>query len=157
MLPPLARPDADFLPLSLALEVEVVLGVLRQPLGIHPGVTHLQQVAEVMSGTSRPVNRATKDPPIWLTRSHGTYPVSLPEATNAIRVVEKVMSPSGGKPMRFAMIYRPGPAFAPELSPTTPGVLRDHVELMHRISDEGGMLLGGPFTDGPGGMSIVDR
>lgn len=58
--------------------------------------------------------------------------------------------------MLFAMIYRPGPAYDPDLSPATPGPLRDHVTLMHSVMDDGRMVMGGPFTDGTGGMSVVD-
>ncbi len=58
--------------------------------------------------------------------------------------------------MLFAMIYRPGPAYDPDLKPAEPGPLADHVKLMHHVMDTGAMVMGGPFTDGAGGMSVVD-
>lgn len=58
--------------------------------------------------------------------------------------------------MLYAMIYSPGPAHDPDATAADPGPLADHVALMHRITDSGRMVMGGPFTDGPGGMSVVD-
>ena len=58
--------------------------------------------------------------------------------------------------MLFAMIYHAGPTYDADLSPREPGVLADHVKLMHHVTDRGDMVMGGPFTDGAGGMSVVD-
>lgn len=58
--------------------------------------------------------------------------------------------------MRFAMIYRAGRNYDPDLSSEDPGVMRDHVALMGSLRADGVMLLGGPFLDGPGGMSVLD-
>jgi len=58
--------------------------------------------------------------------------------------------------MLYAMIYRPGPAHDPDATAATPGPLADHVTLMHAVTDSGRMVMGGPFTDGPGGMSVVE-
>ncbi len=58
--------------------------------------------------------------------------------------------------MKFVMIYHAGPAYDADLSVAEPGVLADHVKLMHNVMERGVMIMGGPFTDGAGGMSVLD-
>jgi uncharacterized protein YciI len=58
--------------------------------------------------------------------------------------------------MKYVMLYRPGPAHDPDATAAAPGPLADHVALMHEVTDSGRMVMGGPFVDGAGGMSVVD-
>jgi uncharacterized protein YciI len=56
----------------------------------------------------------------------------------------------------FALIHRPGPAWAEGVGyREQPGIER-HIGHMRRLFDEGSMVMGGPFLDDAGGLVLLE-
>jgi uncharacterized protein YciI len=53
----------------------------------------------------------------------------------------------------FVLFHRPGPAWQADVEfPSQDGIM-DHILFMRRLDEEGRLVLGGPFDDGPAGLA----